>query len=186
MEVATDLPESRQKNNATIPAGRYLLFGALAMIGGLVDLLSKESVFSWRGLPGELPPWWIVEPYFGIETAVNQGALFGMGQGKGWLFAIMSIAAALGIAIWLFVFQAAASKWLTVTMGLVMGGILGNLYDRLGVPDLPEPHSGGVRDWILFTYQGYVWPNFNIADSLLVTGAIMLAVHSVFLQKDRS
>jgi signal peptidase II len=148
--------------------------------------VSKHLVFSWRGGPGELPPWWLIEPYIGIETAVNQGALFGLGQGKGWLFAILSLVAMIGILVWLFPFKAAASAWLNATMGLVMGGIVGNLYDRLGIPELPEQHRGGVRDWILFTYQEFVWPNFNIADSLLVVGAVMLAIHSLFLQRPES
>jgi signal peptidase II len=164
-----------------VPLNRYVLFGALAIFGTAIDLATKEWVFAWRGLPGELPPWWLIEPYVGIETAVNQGALFGMGQGKGWLFAILSVIASAGICTWLFAFRAAASSWLTFAMGLVLGGIFGNLYDRLGIPKLPTPFHGGVRDWILFRYQEYVWPNFNIADSLLVVGAIMLAIHSLFL-----
>ncbi len=149
--------------------------------GASSDLLSKQWVFQWRGLPQQMPPWWLIEPYVGIETSVNQGALFGMGQGQGWLFAILSIIALVGICIWLFVFKAAESRWLLVAMGLVTGGIIGNLYDRLAIPDMPGEYRGGVRDWILFKYQDYVWPNFNIADSLLVVGAVMLAIHSLFL-----
>ena len=173
---------TEKTDSPKIPVGRYALFLGLASFGTAADLLSKQLVFDWRGLPGELPPWWLIEPYVGIETAVNQGALFGLGQGKGWLFAILSVVALFGIAIWLFVYKAAFSRWLTFTMGLVVGGILGNLYDRLAIPALPEPYRGGVRDWILFTYQGHVWPNFNIADSLLVVGAFMLAIHSLFMQ----
>jgi signal peptidase II len=176
-----DEPNTTDNTTRPIPKSHYLLFGSLMVGGGAADLLSKEWVFAWRGLPGQLPPWWVVEPYVGIETAVNQGALFGMGQGQGWLFAILSILALAGICVWLFVFQAALSKWLSVAMGLVTGGIIGNLYDRLGIPTLPDELRGGVRDWILFRYQQYVWPNFNIADSVLVVGAIMLAIHSLFL-----
>ena len=164
-----------------IPTSRYVVFGLLMIAGGAMDLLTKEWVFASRGLPGQLPPWWLIEPYVGIETAVNQGALFGMGQGQGWLFAMLSVIALIGICVWLFVFKAAQSKWMLVAMGLVTGGILGNLYDRLGIPALPGKLRGGVRDWILFKYEDYVWPNFNIADSLLVVGAIMLAIHSLFL-----
>ena len=167
---------------ARIPWSRYVLFFGLSVVGTAADLLSKQFVFNWRGLPGELPPWWLIEPYVGIEIAVNQGALFGLGQGKGWLFAVMSVIALVGICTWLFVYKASLSRWITVTMGLVVGGILGNLYDRLAIPELPVPYRGGVRDWILFKYQDYVWPNFNIADSLLVAGAIMLAIHTVFMQ----
>ena len=164
-----------------IPKSHYAIFGCLMVAGTSADLLSKQWIFQWRGLPQQLPPWWLIEPYVGIETAVNQGALFGMGQGQGWLFATLSIVALIGICVWLFVFKAAESRWLLVAMGLVTGGIIGNLYDRLGIPDMPGEYRGGVRDWILFRYQEYVWPNFNIADSLLVVGAIMLAIHSLFL-----
>jgi signal peptidase II len=157
---------------------RVAMFLGLAVLGVGMDLWTKDSVFHWRGLPGEQSPYWIVENYVGIETAVNMGALFGMGQGLGWLFGGMSIAAIVGILIWLFVFQVCHSQWLTFAMGLITGGILGNLYDRLGMHALPKPYTGGVRDWILLRYGDYTWPNFNIADSLLVVGACMLAIHS--------
>ena len=168
-------------HSLSIPKSRYAVFGLLMVSGAAADLLTKQWVFASRGLPQQLPPWWLIEPYVGIETAVNQGALFGMGQGQGWLFAMLSVMALIGICVWLFVFKAAQSKWMSVAMGLVTGGIIGNLYDRLGIPELPGKLRGGVRDWILFRYEDYVWPNFNIADSLLVAGAIMLAIHSLFL-----
>ena len=186
MEVTNAHATKAVCSGACVPKNRYVVFALLAILGTASDLLSKQCVFAWRGLPQELPPWWLIEPYVGIETAVNQGALFGLGQGKGWLFAILSIFASIGICVWLFTFKASMSKWLTVAMGLVMGGIFGNLYDRLAIPNMPAQFRGGVRDWILFRYHDYVWPNFNIADSLLVTGAIMLAVHSLFLQENKS
>lgn len=160
---------------------RAILFGFIAVIGASSDLLSKEMIFRWRGMPGANPPWWLIDGMVGIETAVNIGALFGMGAGYGWFFALASIAAAAAILTWLFLFKAATSMWLTVTMGCVMGGIIGNLYDRLGMwfqPGMPDAWRSGVRDWILLRYGQYTWPNFNIADSLLVCGAIMLAWHS--------
>ncbi len=160
---------------------QFTVFAILMVLGTASDLISKQWVFAWRGLPQQMPPWWLIEPFVGIETAVNQGALFGLGQGKGWLFAILSLIALVGIFVWLFKFRAAESKWLLVAMGLVTGGIIGNLYDRLGIPALPGELRGGVRDWILFKYQEFVWPNFNIADSLLVIGAVMLGIHSLFL-----
>lgn len=164
------------------PKSRYAVFLGLGFLGAAVDLVSKELVFAWRGLPGEQEPYWIVDGYVGIETAVNIGALFGLGSGFGKVFAAFSVIAGIGIIIWLFRYRAASSLWLTFTMGLVLAGILGNLYDRLGFwfdPATMRPEwSSGVRDWILFRYQQYTWPNFNIADSCLVIGAAMLAWHS--------
>jgi signal peptidase II len=157
---------------------RIALFLFLSLAGVASDLWTKQAIFGWLGDPGQAPTYWVLKPYFGFQTAVNMGALFGLGQGYGWLFSLLSIIAGIGIIYWLFVKQAARSLWLTVTMGFVMGGILGNLYDRLGIPNLPTGMKGGVRDWILFQYGEYTWPNFNIADSLLVTGAIMLAIYS--------
>lgn len=160
---------------------RATVFAILAALGTSIDLLTKERIFAWKGLPGQQPPTWWIENYFGIETAVNQGAVFGLGQGYGWLFATVSISAIIGLLVWLFLYKACQSLWLTVNLGLVTGGILGNLYDRLNLHGLPGSYAGGVRDWILCRYGQYTWPNFNIADSLLVVGAIMLAIHSLFL-----
>jgi signal peptidase II len=160
---------------------RWLVFACIATGGAATDLWTKQAVFGSRGLPGELPPWWLFEPYVGIETAVNPGALFGMGAGWGKVFAVLSIIAAIAIVVWLSRYQAIKSWWLLISLACVTGGIFGNLYDRLGMwnppADRPEWQSG-VRDWILFRYEPYTWPNFNIADSLLVCGAIMLALHS--------
>jgi signal peptidase II len=164
----------------------WLVYVVLVIFGTTADLWTKQWVFSWRGLPGELPPWWIVEPYFGIETAVNPGALFGMGAGWGKVFAALSVVAAIAIVVWLSKYQAIKSWWLVFALGCVTAGIFGNLYDRLGMWNPPADQAewqSGVRDWILFRYEQYTWPNFNIADSLLVCGAIMLAIHSFFPPK---
>jgi signal peptidase II len=114
---------------------RLVLFLVLAITGTAADSMDQTSHLWWLGDPGESPPYWLVEPYVGFQTAVNMGALFGLGQGFGWLFSILSIVAAAGIVYWLFVLKACKSLWLTVAMGLVMGGIFGNLYDRLGIPN---------------------------------------------------
>jgi len=178
-----------------VPANRYALFLLIAIAGCAADLGTKQAVFAWRGLPPNIlkdvalhpqqtrielsnSKWWLIEPYVGIQTAVNPGALFGIGAGAGRLFALLSVVAALGILVWLFRFGAARDRWLTIALACVMAGILGNLYDRMGFWYEPETirqeFQNGVRDWILLCYGDYTWPNFNIADSMLVCGAIML------------
>ena len=176
-----------QAATAPLPKSRYVVFFVIALAGCAIDLWTKQAVFQWRGLPGQNPPWWLVDGRLGIQTSLNPGALFGLGAGWWWLFAPFSLVALVGIFTWLFVYQAVRDRWLTVALGGVSGGILGNLYDRLGLwstADIPPALRHCVRDWILFQWPETglwfldPWPNFNIADSLLVTGAIMLVVHA--------
>lgn len=175
-----------------LPLNRYFTFLALAGAGCGLDLWTKHAVFRWRGIPRLNNQWWLIDGRFGIETSLNPGALFGMGAGFWWVFALLSVVALVGITTWLFVYRAANDRWITVALGLVSGGILGNLYDRLGLdklPDVPAEFAHSVRDWILFVWPEVKlqifdpWPNFNIADTLLVTGAIMLVVHAIVWQE---
>lgn len=170
----------------------YITFFSLAIVGGSIDLLTKQAVFGTLGYPGEKPTWWLIQDRLGIQTALNPGALFGMGGGKRLIFAALSIVALFGIFAWLFVYKAARDRWLNVALGIITGGILGNLFDRLGMwhwsglPASVDPElTGAVRDWILFQWKEVPlrifnpWPNFNIADSFLVCGAMMLAIHAL-------
>ena len=92
-----------------VPYSRHLAFLVIAAVGCLTDLATKRYVFAWLGMPrfDEFKVWWIWEPYFGLQTSTNQGALFGIGQGKVWLFAAASFVAIVGIYYWLFVVGAA-------------------------------------------------------------------------------
>ena len=119
---------------------------------------------------------------FRLFTSFNHGALWGVGQGYSWAFAVMSVLAAAGILYWLFVRKAATSAWLTVALAFVLGGTLGNLFDRTGLHGCIDPATGetihAVRDFLLFTFGSFSWPVFNFADVYLVTGAIMLVLQS--------
>ena len=151
---------------------RLLLLLTLAVLGCAADLLSKHFVFQWRGLPQPGNEWWLIRGYVGVETAINTGALFGLGHGQVTLFAFISVVAIIGILVWVAIGGAAHDLLLTIALGIILGGIVGNLYDRVGLWG-----QRGVRDWILFRYESYTWPNFNIADSLLVCGAVLLFVN---------
>jgi signal peptidase II len=160
-------------------------FVLIAALGTAADLLTKYWVFEWRGMPRHGNEWWLWEGWIGIETATNAGALFGRGRGYGNYFAAFSVVAAAGILVWLFCYRAARDCLLTVALSCVMGGIVGNLYDRLGLwqePGRPGTWHNEVRDWILLRYHDHSWPNFNIADSLLVCGAALLLWHGFFVR----
>jgi signal peptidase II len=167
---------------------RYLLFLIPAVVGLAIDLATKSWLFSRPDLrAGQI--YWLWPDHAGFQLSWNEGALFGMGQGKVWLFVALSLIAATAIPVWLFWYRAARDAWLTFALGCVMGGILGNLFDRIGlhgeVWPAGDPRAGqtvhAVRDWILWQVNNdWRWPNFNVADSLLVCGAALMFVHALW------
>jgi len=183
--TATERPAALGQSDR-IAASRYWLFALPAILGFAIDLATKAWVFSIPTLRnGDIN--WLWTGHVGIELSRNWGALFGIGQGMVWLFAALGVVAALAIPCWLFVFGAARDGWLTFALGCIMAGVLGNLYDRLGLsgedwagPGRHAPQAiYAVRDWILWQANDrWRWPNFNVADSLLVTGAGILLLHA--------
>ena len=186
--VRKSLKEAERRAAPAVPTNRYLLFGAIAAGGCAIDLVTKSWAFARLGMPPSASHW-LVENVFGFTTSLNEGALFGMGQGYVVLFSLLSLVAAVGILYWLFVARAAGDLLLTVALAAVTAGIFGNLYDRVGLPGLrwngAAGHEAGqrvyaVRDWLHFRIEGIIdWPIFNIADSLLVCGAAMLVFCSM-------
>lgn len=172
---------------------RFCVFFVVAGLGLAVDLATKAWIFGHLGMPGEQPVWWIVPDVVGFQTSLNEGALFGMGQGMTPWFAGLSVLFAVGIVIWLFVGGAAKSWWMTISLAGITAGIFGNLYDRLGLHGLKWGggdglHQAGepvyaVRDWILVMIGRWPWPNFNIADSLLVCGVTALIIHTLWFSE---
>jgi signal peptidase II len=181
-----------------IPRIRHLAFWTLAALGLGADLGSKHWMFSQADLlAGEVK--WVWPGHAGFQLSLNEGALFGLGQGGVWVFAACSIAAAVAIPVWLFYFGGARDRALTLVLAAVMGGVLGNLYDRVGLPGLdwqqvpqslnPREHAAGpvhaVRDFVLLVRRWPpqsrwdVWPNFNIADALLVCGGATIVLLSL-------
>lgn len=177
---ASTLAVGRRASRA-FPA-RYALFVGLALSLLALDLIAKEIVFRRFGYPnGSSAP--ILDGWlqFRLYTSFNEGALWGIGQGFSWLFAAFSVVAALGILGWVTFGTAARSTWLTVALSFIFAGTLGNLYDRMGwhgCTDAAGQVRYAVRDFLLFTFGTFHWPVFNFADVFLVTGAIMLVVHS--------
>jgi signal peptidase II len=169
-----------------VPTQRYVLFAALAALGCAADLATKAWAFSVPELR-EGHVLWLWTEHVGVQLSRNWGALFGMGQGMVWLFATLSILAAVAVPVWLFRFRAAHDLWLTIVLALIMGGVLGNLYDRLGLsgdawtpPGATRDGTYAVRDWVLWQANDeWRWPNFKVADALLVVGAGLIFIRLV-------
>ena len=171
----------------------WLLFVGIAAVAASADLISKHLVFARLGMPRQQAAIEIVPGILSLETNLNEGALFGLGQGMGVLFAAISVLAILGILAMVARPGTRANLSLLAALGLITGGIVGNLFDRLGLPGMvwhePASRAGSpvvaVRDWIHFQLPGWIdWPVFNLADSWLVIGAALLLWISLWTSQD--
>jgi len=129
--------------------------------------------------------WWIVEkvmqppqmipitPFFNLVLGHNRGVSFGMlnmqtPMGR-WILVALALAIVAGLMIWMW---RAEKTWVAVTLGLIVGGAMGNVADRVFV--------GAVVDFLDFHAAGYHWPAFNVADIGITCGAAGLIWDSFF------
>lgn len=156
------------KGWADVP--RRVVFWSIALGGAGFDLATKAIAFTRIGPPPSRPVV-VVPNVLELQTSYNSGALWGMGRDlphSSLIFAALSVVAALAICYYLFVKGAAADGRLTVALGLIMAGAMGNCYDRLLL--------GHVRDFVHFHLDpiGFDCAIFNFADNMLVAGAAFL------------
>jgi lipoprotein signal peptidase len=123
----------------------------------------------------------VISKVFKFKLTINTGAVFGIGKGSQWLFVIVSILAVFFIGL-VFYRLPADAKVLQICLALILGGAIGNLYDRLlfnGVRDMCYLFPGVKLPF------GWHWPGgadelypwiFNIADAALVIGVLVLLV----------
>jgi signal peptidase II len=157
--------------------GRYSLpwFG-LALVVILLDQYTKGLASS--GLEYGQPVrvfWWL-----NLTLQHNTGAAFSfLHDAGGWqryFFSAAAIGISVALAIWLWVMP--RGQWLlTLGLGLILGGALGNLWDRMAL--------GYVVDFISVHYQAYYFPAFNLADSAISVGAACMLLDSL-LHRDKA
>ncbi|AIG03031.1 signal peptidase II [Pseudomonas fluorescens] len=114
----------------------------------------------------------VIPDYFSWTLAYNTGAAFSfLADGGGWqrwLFALIAVVVSVVLVVWLKRLGR-NDTWLAIALALVLGGALGNLYDRIAL--------GHVIDFILVHWQNrHYFPAFNFADSAICVGAVMLAL----------
>lgn len=109
-----------------------------------------------------------VLPFFNLTLAYNEGAAFSFLAGAGgwqrWFFAGIALIASIIILVWLV--RGRDSRMVAAALALILGGALGNLWDRLAL--------GHVVDFLDFHWAGYHFPAFNIADSAITVGAALI------------
>jgi signal peptidase II len=155
-------------------ARRVLLFAVVAAAVLALDVVSKVLVVA--KLPEAHRPVRLLAGAIYLDQTRNSGAAFSLGTG----FTVILTAVALAVVV--FIVRTAgrmrSTGW-AVALGLILGGALGNLSDRIFRD--PGVLRGHVVDWIsVFGPNGEHWPIFNLADSGIVCGAILAAGLAVF------
>jgi signal peptidase II len=146
---------------------------SLAVI--LLDQVSKRIVAEHMHLYDTL----YVLPVFNIALLHNTGAAFSMLAGESgwqrWFFVALALVILTLIVAWLWRMPVGASRWVAAGLALVAGGAVGNVWDRLA--------RGYVVDFLQFHWQSWFFPAFNVADSAITVGAVMLILDGMFLQR---
>jgi signal peptidase II len=142
----------------------------IALIAIIISIVGLDQLTKWLAviyLQGEpsFPLWKDVLHFTYVE---NPGMAFGMMQNNRWVFMVFSTVAIVGLAVYLFRFRP-ESRWMQVSLALIIGGGIGNMIDRVVL--------GYVIDFIDFTLIDFAV--FNVADSFVCVGAGMMIVYLI-------
>lgn len=132
------------------------------ILGLTLDLLSKYIISIKLSLNESIT---IINNFFYLNYVQNTGAAWSMLSNKTWLLTIISIVVSLILIYYYCQCYKNKDSLTCLCISLMLTGAIGNLYDRLVL--------GYVRDFLSFNIFGYMFPVFNIADSLLVIGGFL-------------
>jgi signal peptidase II len=145
---------------------KWLNLSALVIV---LDQLTKWLMSSWLELYDTVA----VVPYFNLTLAHNYGAAFSFlasaGGWQRWFFTVLAVVVSIVLTIWMKRLKANA-RLEAISLALILGGAIGNVIDRV--------MHGYVIDFLDVYVGTYHWPAFNIADSAICVGAVLLILDS--------
>jgi len=179
--INSDQTSSEQENaeQAEMRLGkRAIIWLALALVVAVLDQMTKLMVVDNLMLYQRIP----VLPFFDFVLLHNTGAAFSFlsdaAGWQNWLFTGVAAIVSVGITWWLVTLPRTGRKVLAIGLALVLGGAIGNLIDRV--------LYGYVVDFLLFYYRDWSYPAFNIADSAITCGVVLILFDGVILEKRRN
>lgn len=137
----------------------------------VLDQVTKYLAKTYLKPVGSIP---LIQNVFHFTYVENRGAAFGILQNQRWLFIVLTVVVSAVIVYYLFT-RSQESIVLTIALSMILGGAIGNLIDRLRL--------GYVVDMLHFVLIDY--PVFNVADSFVVIGTILLAYYILFMADSR-
>jgi signal peptidase II len=159
-----------QESGVARGKARWALFLGVAAAVFVLDQISKYVVLTNLSLGQAWNPIPLLNAFVTVTHVTNTGAAFGLFQDYGTLFAIVAVVVVVGMVVF-YRYLPSDRVWLRVSLGLQLGGALGNLLDRVRL--------GTVVDFIDFK----VWPVFNLADTAIVCGVSILAFYLLFIEQ---
>jgi signal peptidase II len=154
-----------------------LIWAWLSAVVVALDQLVKWYVVGNFGLY-EIQP---VGPFLDLTRLHNEGAAFGLlaeaGGWQRWFFLALAGVIGVAILIWLRSLPGRGQYWLAVGLALILGGAVGNAYDRFV--------DGYVVDYLHFHWGEHYFPAFNVADIGITTGAIMLIIDALLAGRSK-
>ncbi len=139
------------------------IIGGTALAVTVADQATKALIVTWLGADQTVQRWELAGAWLAFEYVENTGAAFGILAGQVWLLSLLAAAVAFGFLV-AFRKELPRSHWLRLSVSLIMGGGVGNLVDRLRL--------GYVVDFLAVG----AWPKFNLADSAITIGLMLLAL----------
>ena len=148
------------------------------MVMALVTVLDQLCKWAMLEIVMEPPRIIPVTSFFNLVLVWNRGVSFGFLGGASsqwipWLLTVLALAIIATLGWWL---RRAANRLMVLALGLVMGGALGNVIDRL--------RFGAVMDFFDFHAAGLHWPAFNVADSAITVGATLILYDAFFVRRN--
>ena len=143
----------------------------LALLVIVIDQISKYWVTAALNYGEPV----VFTSFFNFTLLHNPGAAFSFlsraGGWQRWFFTVIAVVVSVFLVLWIA--RIAATKLLeSFALAMILGGALGNLYDRI--------LHGHVVDFIVVHYQEHYWPAFNLADSAITLGAVLLIADMLF------
>jgi signal peptidase II len=150
---------------------QWALFLGVAAGVLLLDRITKHLVVENLAVGEMWNPIAFLKPFITITHVSNTGAAFGLFRDYGLIFAIVALVVVVGILAF-YRYLPAGKLWLRISLGLQLGGALGNLLDRVLL--------GSVVDFIDIKF----WPVWNVADMAIVSGVALLAFQLLFVERE--
>jgi len=159
----TGQPNDSGRSGARISRGVIATVVSVMVVVVVVDQVVKNLMVDWLGSAAASQRQDVLGSWLAFEYVENTGAAFGILAGRTWL---LSVAAVLIVSwfVWAYGRTLPGSRAMQVAVGLVLGGAIGNLIDRVRL--------GYVVDFIAVG----AWPRFNVADSAITIGLVLLFI----------